>query len=1358
MDLQGAVQRWTHQLADVSGRNPLLAFNPDRKNSLPLLGGRASGVRESAVLALLRGDLIRSTELTAGDNTDLDARCRLIGRQAQASFEERGVRTLFVAHGIASWQAAPGKPRVSAPVLLQSATLTPIGSGGSWELGVSGDSWEVNPLLVQILEAEHGVRINDLASTSVEEPSFFEACDTFFDAIRSRCVALPEFSIEAGSYLANFSYEKLALVNDIKDAFNSGVMADNDVLLALAGDIDAAVRLRGNTGQGTYTLPDLVAPSDEYLVVDADSSQTAAIGAVVGGANLVIEGPPGTGKSQTIANLIATLAARGKKVLFVAEKRAAIEAVTRRLNSVGLGDIVLDLHDGAQSRRHIYRQIEETLTNNSRVVRPDTQSNDMSLLQRRQALIDYTTALHEERDPWGVSVFSCQDALTGSTVNSPIRFRSETLFMLNADNVRRVRERLRRFATLGGIQMEGVSADPWQNVYQSETIADGETAAAALEAIHDFRYGKLGGLLARLRAAATDTGLPASSTLQGWRTHFAIWERTRRSLEHCREEIFTQSPDTLADLLDTYRRPPAGRLLASLTSDTYRRARDTLTGYLHVGSQLDRDSVCDTIEEVILLLRDWGLMANGKTLPCLPGVPLDELDGEFRALMREVRDLERWLGDDQWGVTPTGTLLALLDRLIAQSSTLYRIPELVKLRRELHTYGLREFVDEAAGQRLTDEQTVELFDTVWYASILDRVSFADPTIGTFSGDDHRRLVDNFREVDRAHIRFGAAKVRRLVAERAHLMFEAHPREGNLIRQQARLKRGHMPLRKFFARTAELAAAIKPCWATSPLMVSQMLPQRVMFDVVIFDEASQIPPAEAVSAILRSRQVVVAGDSKQLPPTSFFASKVSPAHGSGSAPFWTDSFSDADDTESPHDAMVLESILDAMAATFPNSVTTLSWHYRSRDEKLILFSNAQPNLYDWSLVTFPGARTAPCLEHVLADPPVQHSDGTVDTPEADRVVAMIADHAASRPHESLGVIAFGVRHAELIQEALFAAQQTDPVLAEWLAAGVPAKNGEPLFVKNLERVQGDERDRIILSVGYGKRPDGKMVYRFGPINMDGGERRLNVAVTRARRHMAVVSTFTAAEMDEGRLRSDGAKMLQRYISYAESQGTDLGALTYTKPNLSVFERDVLRHLIAEGLPVTAHYGASGQWLSFAVAHPTDPSRMVLAVECDDARYRAIATVRDRDRLRQEHLERLGWSFYRLWSTDWQRDPQKEAERIAAAWRAATLKADHENDRVVDAEPFDVPVAGSAGQLPPKRLPFPLRHFAPGTPISKYTPMELVELMRWIESDGLLRTENDLINEAMLVLGFRRRGPNIIKALHDAARTARYRIPI
>jgi hypothetical protein len=590
---------------------------------------------------------------------------------------------------------------------------------------------------------------------------------------------------------------------------------------------------------------------------------------------------------------------------------------------------------------------------------------------------------------------------------------------------------------------------------------------------------------------------------------------------------------------------------------------------------------------------------------------------------------------------------------------------------------------------------------------------------------------------------------------------------------------------------------------SPLVVSQVVPSdRVLFDVVVFDEASQVLPPEAIPAILRGRQVVVTGDSRQLPPTTFFSSISETAADAAAEPgaaldTGADTAADGADAAAgsvpPAEPLPdrvtddMESILDTMVSLLPapHGSRTLAWHYRSRDERLIAFSNAQPSLYDRTMTTFPGVAGTDTLGHVLVrwrPPQAPGRDSALDD-EVAAVIDVIRDHARLRPEQTLGVITMGIEHADRVTEALRLARAEDRELDRFGAS----HEHEPLFVKNLERVQGDERDAIILTVGYGKGPDGRMRYRFGPLLQQGGERRLNVAITRARSRMTVVSSFTAEDLADDRLRSEGGRMLKRYLAYAASGGTDLGTWASERGEPDGFEADVLRRLTAAGLPVTPRLGASGAWIDVAVADPHDSGRFLLAVETDGEVYRSASSVRDRDRLRPEHLERLGWVHARIWSTDWYRDPDREVARVLGLWRSARSPVSSPVPAAPPPppppppppsptplppsplappssppppSPSSPPLAPPPGPPPPpspsasapsapgRTGPRPV--IVPGRSIDAYSPYELEQLLRWIRSDTLLRTDEELLDLAIEELGFRRRGTRIVAALEAAIR--------
>jgi very-short-patch-repair endonuclease len=529
---------------------------------------------------------------------------------------------------------------------------------------------------------------------------------------------------------------------------------------------------------------------------------------------------------------------------------------------------------------------------------------------------------------------------------------------------------------------------------------------------------------------------------------------------------------------------------------------------------------------------------------------------------------------------------------------------------------------------------------------------------------------------------------------------------------------------------------------SPLVVSQLLPAKRYFDVVIFDEASQVTPSDAIPALLRGRQLVVAGDEKQLPPTAFFVSE-SPEEEDEDEP-------DPNATLRPSIAGTVgfESILDALGSLLRPRM--LRWHYRSRDERLIAFSNA--HIYDRMLITFPGVGGDEVLRHVL----VPH-DTTAETnspsPEVDAVVDLIFEHVRERPAESLGVIAMGIKHANRIDECRLQRLREDPDLEAEVGEFFREDKEERFFVKNLERVQGDERDAIILSIGYGKNSRGDLPYRFGPLLYEGGERRLNVAITRAKHRLTLASSFSARDMDPERSQAPGVELLRQYLQYVASDGANLGDVILDKPILNPFEVDVRDTLSKQGLKLVAQYGSSGYWIDYAVAHPTEPGRYVLAIECDGATYHSSESARDRDRLRQEQLERIGWRFHRIWSGEWFYNRDKCVEKVMAAYRRAVEAADREDL----GEPVDAPrVFQRTPDRPTEAVPTrtgsrpPLRR---GEPIDHYTQADLVRLVRWIESDDLIRTEPELVMEMVRELGFQKRGKKIVAAIEAAILQAR-----
>ncbi|HWY90444.1 MAG TPA: AAA domain-containing protein [Solirubrobacteraceae bacterium] len=1142
-----------------------------------------------------------------------------------------------------------------------------------------------------------------------------------YDFLAERAAGVPGFSTSARIVLGTFSYAKLPMVNDLEASLDA--MIEHELIAAIAGDKEAQAALRERQATVDATDPNVVALADEFLILDADASQNYVINAVLAGQDLIVRGPPGTGKSQTIANLIATLLARRQKVLFVAEKRAAIDAVLKRLEQRGLDDLVLDLHGGTGSRRKLAQGLARTLDGNRSIPRPNHETNQQLVENRRERLNGYADAIHAVRNPWGVSVYDAHVAVMGiePAAHTALRFRNETLKGLDSESYRRGREDLRSYVAKGGLTLAR-SGRPWSK----SKIHSTDQANAAWSLAGRLAQETLPNVTRTLGAATTQSGTKQPEAVAGWGDQIALWQQIAAEGEVFDEAIYKEDLDELVTALAPLSEGAARRATKTIASGEFRRARKVVRSHLREGAKLSSAELHEHLTAAKAIRDGWAEVGQPSGLPRAPE-ELAAAVAQFEQLRTEVDGLGGWLGRTDLLDQSVADLNSLLAALLGDQGTLTTLPDLSQLRSALLERGLDDFLAELDDRQLGVDLALQVFAFAWLMSILEAVALADPRVGAFNGDEHRRSVQEFRLGDAEHIETTADRVRRLCAEEAVRVQDDCKEEAQLIQYQAGLKRRHLPIRQLFSVAPKVLTALKPCWAMSPLVVSQLLPSdEQYFDVVIFDEASQIRPADAVPAILRGKRVVVAGDDRQLPPTSFFAVA-----------------DDAAQDVTVGDMTVgadFESILDALGGFL--RARTLQWHYRSRDERLIAFSNVY--LYDRQLTTFPGVSGDECLRHHVV--PFQAGEvGSEDSASAEvqQVVRLILDHATERPEESLGVIAMGSKHADRIDETLRRELASHPDLEEFF----DESQEEKFFVKNLERVQGDERDAIILSIGYGKNAEGRLLYRFGPLNQQGGERRLNVAITRAKNRLTLVSSFDASDMDPERTSAEGVKLLRLYLQYAASRGTKLGDAALDKPALNPFEVDVRDSLEAAGIDVVAQYGCSGYLIDYVAKHPKKPGRMVLAIECDGASYHSSPTARDRDRLRQDHLERLGWRFHRIWSADWFRDKQAEIQRTVAAYEKAVEDADGP-PRVPDGEPSRSPNGESVAPLRASRPPVPY-----GLKINEYSHAQLCAIVAWVQSDTLLRTEDQLLTETMRELGFQKRGKRIAEALVSAINAQR-----
>jgi hypothetical protein len=1308
----------------MSRRNNLLYFRDLKVGTLDLTDAPAEAMQEllqswKSERGVDLNDLVASTNRTqaTGSLTEIAGRAR-------SNAEERGLETLFLALGLASWTAADGGRDSAAPVLLvpiQAAQRS--GISGPWSLKRAGEV-KINDVLVHALREEHAIALDGEALVQQvlgdDEGESFDLTPAF-DALSAACARVPGFSIAKRWIVGNFAFQKMAIVKDLQTLGDA--LALHDIVAGIAGDRGAADRARANRGSIDPGELDQVPPEQEFLILDADSSQQQAIAATLTQQNGVISGPPGTGKSQTISNVIAEAVARGKTVLFVAEKRAALDVVLSRLKTAGLGHLCLDCHGAELTRRHVAEQLQESIERVRDAPLPNGEALHRTFVERRDRLNAHVRALHAIRKPGGLSLYQLYGRILtqpdGAT--SAARLAKTTLEKLDEKALEDCVQKIRELASLPSLVLRE-SESPWNHAQittaeQLRSVVDAarrlcretwpawQSASVALLAECPVRPPQ--------RIGDVDPFLQTLSEIQG-------------TLQEARESIFRADLNWLRDQL----RPADstfGALFAFLFNRSFRDAVREVRAECISGKPSPRKARA-LVDRVLDQREKWDqLKADASAVPTT-WPRLSPASDAWQTAQQDLHLLTSVFPATPIGSLEISTLATWVDALSRDTATPTQLLRVFELESDLTKRGLASFFADIRAHKSDPASWPARLRDMWLRSCLEEIQIQDPSLPAFRGTFHDEIAAEFRALDKQRLTVARDRVSRAHAVAAVDARNAHRDQSTLVGREAAKKTRHLPLRRLFAEAPDVLLALRPCWMASPLSVSQLIPgERPMFDVVIFDEASQVLPEDAVTSLLRGRQAVIAGDSKQLPPTTFFAAG-------------TESPDQEDEQEGTQG---FQSILDVMSA-FLEPAWSLDWHYRSRDEALIAYSNH--HIYKDRLVTFPGPGLTKAVTHeFVPHVPGQGGQEASASREVQRVVELILEHADRRPDESLGVITMGIEHSNRISMALARARFERPESEAFFENA-----RERFFVKNLERVQGDERDAIILSIGYGKNEAGQLVYRFGPLLQEGGERRLNVAITRARQRMTVVSSFTHEDM-----RADypkwGVRLLRGFLEYAAAEGHRLETGNATDVPLNDFEQSVFDELTRHGLNLVGQVGSSRYRIDMVATHPTKPGRFVLAIECDGASYHSAPTARDRDRLRQQQLEALGWRFHRIWSTDWFLRREDEVRRALRAFGDAVEHADATDNHTVpgevESEP-ETPAAMSATRARDPRPPVP-----PGEDIDEYSPRELQSLVRWVLSDGRLPTDDEIITELTRELGFHRKGSRIVAALSAAIRAAK-----
>ncbi len=1356
------LDRWKRKLLDLSLRNRLLNFK-EAKRTIPLLipnlaefeDAIASGRGFNVDAAPANADVPAATmmgALRAGDpqlrkvldelladgrlhaalaERELERRLTAIYREAKSSIEETGANTLYVALGMLRWfpNQAVSEPR-NAPILLVPLEIRRSSARERFRISIGADEPRVNHTLFEMLRHDFGIDLGGIE----ELPSDDSGVDVplVLRTVREKIRDVARWDVYDEAWIGLFSFSKFLMWRDLAE--RADTLLSNPVISHLVEASGCAF-----DGGGSFverSAVDQRAPTATFCPLDADASQLAAVYSAEAGRSFALFGPPGTGKSQTITNLISQCLATGKTVLFVAEKMAALNVVRSRLEKVGLGPFCLELHSNKASKGDVIAQLAQVLEC-AGAKEPGDWAGEAARLERLRAeLNQYARAIGERRPPhW--SAFQVTSELIGLQAAKSVRLSWPSVDEVTREHLQNLREYVRRLAT-NGMAIGGPADHPWRGVaraewssfWQDEVEASSAAlaeACVALRAAIDAVEPRLGlsgrrwgfadiEYLEEICGRIIDNPAPSGALLEENRWQDAETMLTKaidqgRRRDALRlalsgkftDELFALDLQDLSALLRRaqqsnallrwFRRRPVLRSLRAVAVDGGAVGAEDAAQAL--ADALEVEALHATLEEgggeaERLLGRDWNsaiadwdrverlvewtrdvrrvaarltdidddgnsrskLLGSWRDLVCRDGDLLQAgapLARDLERCRQAIRDLRR-----SWEAFRDLLTLSVAEfveggdhaelahvaaRVDACRAAVPRLREWCAwqdARRESEAGGLLPLIEsyERADVSAVDLETCfEKSVRLWW---LTRVTESEPSLRSFFSPDHERKIDEFRKLDQKMLDLAKQGARaRLSASvpRGGADPAAGSEMGILVRE-IRKKARHMPVRRLIEKIPTLLPRLKPCFLMSPLSVAQYLDADLAsFDVVIFDEASQIPVWDAIGALARGKQCVIVGDPKQLPPTAFFAR--------------------GDDEEEVEEVTVedQESILDEfLAARMPQ--LELDWHYRSRHESLIAFSNR--HYYENRLLTFPSPLTDG-IGVVHRPVPEGHYDkgkSRTNRAEAEALVAEIVERLrdSERSRYTLGVVTFSQAQQTLVEDLLDAARRDNPEIEAFFGDGVE----EPVFVKNLENVQGDERDVILFSIGYGPDQLGRVSMNFGPLNRSGGERRLNVAVTRARVELVVFSTLRSDQIDLGRTRARGVEHLKFFLDYAERGPVALMAAEATSADAdfeSPFEREVCGRLQERGHRVELQVGCAGYRIDLAIVDPESPGRYLLGIECDGATYHRSQVARERDRLRESVLCGLGWNLHRIWSTDWWQNPERELGKIESALEKA-----------------------------------------------------------------------------------------------------------
>lgn len=1203
-------------------------------------------------------------------------------RSAKTSMEENGASTLYLALGLLRWfESKKSATARYAPIVLVPIDIVRKSASMGYAMRMRDEDAQINITLLEFLKQQFEIQIYGLNPPPVDEHGL--DMPKIFAIIRRAVMNLPMWDVVEAGFIGNFSFSQFVMWNDIHS--NSAFLENSKIVRSLMmGAVD-----------WDCTIPESVNTDEAYLPVTVDSSQLRAINMAAAGVSFVLHGPPGTGKSQTITAMVANALTKGKTVLFVAEKMAALEVVEKRLAALGIQDFCLELHSNKATKKAVLDQLKRGLEIGVWGIKTDYDKKIQDIRKMRADLDAYAKALHVKR-PFGKSLRQLMDiyemipelnrsvrfdhayagALTESDLdhqahslerlvaagkgighphNHPLmavhkteysqrlKFDLEAVIHEYADALKKFRANVTGFVELMEIGAP-VTEEEWRSIcnYARSVVAAEEIPAFLRQADHvDREFAASEIYLVKHQAfSAKKAGF-----LSKWNENFLRMDMNsyREKYDQANKKFFGKGKALAALTAEL-------QAFASFTVETERipvyltdiifyqqEAKEMAAAEAELAYEWKQLLKEHSTAEALREYKNWvkkqlqimsqfseqicRLEAVGSLKTCIQKAKaliagLDTVK-EKEAEATELLDLTFDSSEGNW----MESRLKLCSCIFENASSIKDWIVYRQFAVECRQRGLGPICD-AYEAGLSHDEVMTVYLRSIYRSIILSVIENEPVLNGFTGIGFNEKIAQFKKLDQEFMDLTRDEMFYKLTHQLPTSYDSVEvsRELNILRRAISSNGRGLSIRTLFEQIPHILTRLCPCMLMSPISAAQYLKaENDLFDIVIFDEASQLPTCKAVGVLARGKNAVIVGDPNQMPPTSFFAGNTV--------------------DEDNLDIEDLDSILDdCLALGMPSAY--LHWHYRSRHESLIAFSNQE--FYENSMLTFPSVNDREKrVSLVRAEGYFDRGKGRVNEGEAKAIVAEIRRRYEDPElkKQTVGVITFNISQQTLIEDLLQEEYQKNAAFDKWANVGE-----ETMFVKNLENVQGDERDVILFSIAFGPDAEGKLSLNFGPLNKDGGWKRLNVAVSRARSEMVVFTVMTADMIDLRRTKSKGVEALKDFLEFAE-KGRLQGEYVETRVQK---EQGIMEHICQTimdgGYQYQKAIGHSKFKVDIAVVNPYNPEEYLLGIMLDGESYRQSSNTKDREVAQISVLNGLGWELHRIWTMDWWDNRDKELSKL------------------------------------------------------------------------------------------------------------------